>query len=105
MTCYIERDKNGNLYFICGDLGPHCAAERCGASSDFLCDYPVGNGSTCDASLRRSHTYEVANNVHYCPGHFQLWLEFKKSGDVTESLKDVTESLKNVISFNKGNKQ
>src|SRR3546814_5750819 len=42
--------------FVHGDLGKHCT--ECAAPSDNLCDYPVGDGKTCD---RRSeeHTSEL----------------------------------------------
>ena len=44
MPCYIERMKDGGTMFMCGNLGPHCAAEKCGALGVNLCDYPVGKG-------------------------------------------------------------
>lgn len=35
--------------FICGDIEfPAC---ECGHAADFLCDYPAGNGKTCDLPL------------------------------------------------------
>lgn len=76
--------------FMCGDLGPHCAAEKCGDASDYLCDYPVGEGRTCDLPLCESHAYEVAPNIHYCPGHLILWQEFRASGGVQRELENVT---------------
>lgn len=76
--------------FLCGDLGPHCAAENCGAAGcDALCDYPVGKGKTCDLPLCASHAYEVAPNVHYCPGHLTLWNAFRESGGVQRELENV----------------
>ena len=48
MTCYITPMKSGGRMFICGNLGPQCI---CGDLADVLCDYPVGNEKTCDASL------------------------------------------------------
>ena len=89
MACYIQPMKNGGTMIICGKLGPHCAAEKCAAVSDFLCDYPVGEGKTCDLPLCSSHAYEVAPNVHYCPSHLVLWQEFKNSGGVKAELENV----------------
>lgn len=89
MPCYIEHDKDGNTVFLCGKLGPHCAAEKCAASTQYLCDYPVGDGRTCDLPLCASHAYEVAPNVHYCPGHLTLWKAFKDSGGVKLELENV----------------
>lgn len=88
MPCYIEKNKSGVTMFLCGDLGPHCAA--CAASSDYLCDYPVGDGVTCDLPLCASHASEIAPNLHYCPAHLALWKEFKDSGGVRKVLENVT---------------
>lgn len=90
MPCYTGHFKDGSPYFLCGNLGPHCAAEKCGAPSDALCDYPVGEGRTCDLPLCESHAYEVAPNIHYCPGHLILWSEFRNSGGVKAALENVT---------------
>ncbi len=95
MPCYLERTKDGGRMFLCGDLGPHCAA-GCGASTDFLCDYPVGEGKTCDAPLCDSHAHEVAPNVHYCPGHFTEWEKFRAAGGVEAELKNVVPFPKTV---------
>lgn len=41
-------EQVGSL-FVCGDVEfPVCA---CGHAADFLCDYPVGRGKTCDLAL------------------------------------------------------
>jgi len=90
MPCYIERTKNGDTMFLCGDFGPHCAAGRCAASTGFLCDYPVGEDRTCDLPLCSSHAYEVAPNVHYCPGHLVLWEQFRLAGGLGRELENVT---------------
>jgi hypothetical protein len=28
MPCYIERMEDGGTRFLCGNFGPHCAAEK-----------------------------------------------------------------------------
>ena len=89
MPCYIERMKDGGTMFMCGNLGPHCAAEKCGALGVNLCDYPVGEGRTCDLPICDSHAYEVAPNIHYCPGHLVLWKGFRDSGGVEKELGNV----------------
>lgn len=43
--------------FLCGEFGPHCGA--CASVGDFLCDFPVGDGKTCDMPLCESHATEV----------------------------------------------
>jgi len=89
MPCYIENFPDGGTFFLCGDFGPHCAAEKCAASTYFLCDFPVGDEKTCDLPLCASHAYEVAPDIHYCPGHLILWKEFREKGGVEQELKNV----------------
>lgn len=93
MPCYIHKDKDGGSMFICGDLGAHCA--DCAGFGDFLCDYPVGDGKTCDRPMCGEHVNEIAPEVHYCAGHMKLWKEFKASGGVQRE-------LENVVPFKKG---
>lgn len=57
----------GGAMFICGDLGDHCA--DCMALGEFLCDYPVGDGKTCDRPICRDHSHEIGHEIHYCNGH------------------------------------
>ena len=87
MPCYVERFKDGGTLFLCGNLGPPCAA--CDASSGYLCDYPVGEERTCDLPLCASHAYAVAPNINYCPGHLAVWQAFRDSGGVTAALENV----------------
>lgn len=73
--------------FINGDLGPHCA--DCAAPSRFLCDYPVGDGLTCDRSMCSDHAGEAYYDVHYCSVHLPLWEAFVKEGGVEKALQNV----------------
>jgi len=79
--------KDGGTMFLCGEFGQHCGA--CASVGDFLCDFPVGDGKTCDMALCESHATEVAPNVHYCPGHMVLWDEFRAAGGVQRELENV----------------
>lgn len=88
MTCYITETEDGVTMFLCGDFGPHCT-ECSDVGDEFLCDYPVAEGKTCDKGLCGKHAHEVAPNVHYCPGHFALWEEFRKAGGVTKELENI----------------
>ena len=84
MACY--RLKGGG--FICGNLGPHCV--NCGTVSNILCDYPVGEGGkTCDRQVCTECASEIAPDVHYCPGHYARWKEFREAGGVTRELSNV----------------
>ena len=74
MPCYIQPMKGGGTMFLCGD---------------FLCDFPVGEGKTCDMPLCEGHATEVAPNVHYCPGHMVLWQKFRDASGVQRELENV----------------
>lgn len=39
--------------------------------------------------LCHGHAFEVAPNMHYCPGHELMWREFKESGGVRAELENV----------------
>jgi hypothetical protein len=56
---------------------------------DNLCDYPVGDGLTCDRLVCDAHGHEVAPNVHYCDGHYLKWKEFVAAGGVAAELRNV----------------
>ena len=88
MACYTKKNKSGQV-FLSGDLGPHCADHRCSWVSAFLCDYPVGDGKTCDRPLCSDHAYEVAPEIHYCDSHHATWKEFVANGGVKEMLENV----------------
>lgn len=34
-----------------------------------LCDYPVGDGKTCDKPLCNGHARQVGPDLHYCHDH------------------------------------
>ena len=88
MPCYVRRTKDHGFMILCGNLGPHCAT-GCGDVGAYLCDYPVGEGKTCDKPLCSEHASEVAPDIHYCPGHFRAWEEFRASGGVKAELENV----------------
>lgn len=89
MPCYRVPMKGGGTAFLCGNLGDHCSSEKCADVSGFLCDYPVGEGKTCDLPLCESHAYEVAPNIHYCYGHFAMWIKFAGGDKVNEVLEGI----------------
>ena len=92
MALYICYSKTGQKFFLCGELGPHCSDHRCGDVGTLLCDFPVGNGKTCDKPICESHATEIGPDTHYCPAHAQMWLEWKQSGGLNKE-------LENVVSF------
>lgn len=84
MPCYIGYDKNGNQMHLCGNFGPHCA--ECAWIAESLCDFPVGEGKTCDRMLCHQHSNPVSQGIDYCTAHYKKWLEFKKAGGVEKKL-------------------
>lgn len=82
------RDNAGSRIFIRGDLGAHCT--ECLAPGENLCDYPVGDGKTCDRSLCDEHAHGVANDTHYCRNHWIMWNEYLASQRGYDVLHNVT---------------
>lgn len=82
------RRKEGSFTHVKGRLGK--PATCCGWVTEFLCDYPVGEGKTCDRRLCEDHAHEVAPDIHYCSAHYKQWSEFEKSGGVKNALENVT---------------
>lgn len=70
-------DPEGPVGFIHGDLGEPCT--DCGGVNDVLCDYPVGNGKTCDRKICEECSPPVAPNLHYCKPHRAEWERFKST--------------------------
>ncbi len=46
--------------------------DLCGVLADALCDWPMGNGKTCDAPLCAKHRVRQGENVDYCPRHARM---------------------------------
>lgn len=83
----MKERSEGQHLFITGELGDHCA--DCMAVGDYLCDFPVGEGKTCDRPMCDAHSKEIGPELHYCLAHQQMWERFKASGGVSESLRNV----------------
>ncbi len=83
------RWDDGTVMHIDGTGIKTCS--RCGFLAEFMCDYPVGRGKTCDARLCRAHAIEQSRTaspflpgladleddpekrrVDYCPVHDEL---------------------------------
>lgn len=90
MACNIIKNRDGTIIFMCGDKMPQLApCAECGDVADILCDYPVGDGVTCDRNLCPDCAVEVAPNLHYCKPHYEMWKQFKESGGVRDVLENV----------------
>lgn len=43
--------------------------DTCHRCADWLCDFPLGQGETCDANLCDDHAYPAGHGLHFCPAH------------------------------------
>jgi hypothetical protein len=53
---------------MCGEgkAAPQC---ECGALADYLCDYPIGKGKTCDLPMCREHRNQIGTDRDLCLIH------------------------------------
>ena len=90
MACNIIKNRDGSTIFMCGEELPLLdMCSECGYLADILCDYPVGEGLTCDQHLCSDCAVEVAPNLHYCKPHYEMWKQFEESGGVKKVLENV----------------
>lgn len=86
MPTYTKNDKKLGRVFLRGKMGPHCS---CGWVCSILCDYPVGNGKTCDRKLCEDCSHLIAPDTHYCADHKAAWDKFVEGGGVKDVLENV----------------
>lgn len=53
----------------CGVLFGGSPNAQCMGIAPYLCDWPTGEGRTCDLPCCEEHAHEVGPNRHYCPEH------------------------------------
>lgn len=41
----------------------------CGRPTNYLCDYPIGNGEICNRSICKKHKTVIGEELAYCPIH------------------------------------
>ena len=63
---------NGIRVFVDAGAALPRRCVRCQAPSEFLCDYPVVKGVTCDAPLCPACAKEIGPDRHYCPLHVKI---------------------------------
>ena len=88
MACYPIIKEGSVVGHLCGDLGDHCS--ECGFVAENLCDYPVGDGKTCDRLLCDECSKQVGIDLHYCTTHKKHWDKFRRNGGVDVELSNVT---------------
>ena len=62
-----------------------CGVQGCAAAAEYQCDYPAGDGQTCDRHLCKRHAGIVGKDQHYCPPCIQLWRKALKEGTCSAS--------------------
>ena len=80
MGLTIEFDDKGNPLFMCGgqwgDDEKHSRnCSCCMRAADSLCDYPMGEGKTCDAPLCGDHACVQGrrqDRIDFCPAHHAM---------------------------------
>ena len=71
MSCEVVRWGDGAV-ILCGRSrrkAPKCWVAHCKFSSTKECDWPLGDGKTCDRHICDGHADEVGPDRHYCPAH------------------------------------
>ncbi|MDQ1344853.1 MAG: hypothetical protein QG586_383 [Pseudomonadota bacterium] len=58
--------------WICGAGEPEHVCS-CGFVSDLLCDYPMGDGKTCDLPLCSTCAKQIGEDKHLCEIHWHEW--------------------------------
>ena len=77
----ITIGNDGSKIFWHGDGIEHC--DECCLIAEYLCDWPMGRGKTCDHKLCQMHSHPIAADHHLCPIHAAV---FKSTG-VMEPIK------------------
>lgn len=86
MPCYRLKMPNGAFALLHGRLGTHCS---CGGVTEILCDYPVGNGKTCDRKLCGDCSHLIGPDLYYCDDHHKAWREYREAGGLARDLANV----------------
>lgn len=85
MGCALVTVADG-IGFVCGGGVQPC--HSCGQVADYLCDYPIGDGKTCDLPLCEECRHKVADphnadsgidlgdGFDLCPTHVALLKEW-----------------------------
>lgn len=55
--------------YMSGEGIKMCSHHSCAYCADYLCDWPMGKGKTCDAPLCEDHASEIGVDLHLCPVH------------------------------------
>jgi hypothetical protein len=69
MPCYVVDIPGGGTALVKMAAPRRKRCSICGEPGGRLCDFPVGAGKTCDASLCGRCAVPIRKDVEYCPTH------------------------------------
>lgn len=70
MPCYTFRTADGASGFICTGRQKPKKCTGCGKlTATLLCDFPAGDGKTCDKSICKACSRHVGPDRDYCVTH------------------------------------
>lgn len=69
MPCWTVKLPDGTVALVHGRGSKPKPCSVCGQPGGRLCDFPLGGGKTCDASLCGRCAVPIAKDVEYCPSH------------------------------------
>jgi hypothetical protein len=78
---------------VCGNIHIEmCGFGHCEYAADYLCDWPIGEGKTCDLPICNQHAVQQRHEIHFCPVHQAMFVEKAKQpvsgGNILESVHD-----------------
>ena len=79
--CICTKEPNGTYIFWCGDgidESLQCHEPECQLMAEIMCDYPMGEGKSCDIPLCREHAFHLGQGFHLCPFHKRLFQSKEK---------------------------
>lgn len=71
MTCRPINLGGGVTGIVCS-RGKRPILCKCGARGNKLCDFPIGDGKTCDKGMCDRHAVPMGKNMDYCQIHAEM---------------------------------
>jgi hypothetical protein len=65
-----EHTPDGLMFWDGDGIAP---CDECGKCADYLCDFPMGRGKTCDHKLCDEHAHPLGSDRHLCPIHAAIY--------------------------------
>jgi hypothetical protein len=74
MSCDFVKLPGGSAAIVCRShtSSRHCSVCKRALKTWKLCDFPTGNGKTCDKPLCQACAHHCELDLDYCPNHARL---------------------------------